>query len=67
MSIGETTSNQPETIGEDITEHEAVMKRLDHIDDQLHEIRRFIDDNRVHLDRFTKNPVLSYLKGRKDG
>ena len=43
------------------------MARLDHLDVQLHEIRRFIDDHRPFLDRFTRNPVLGYLKAGKRG
>ena len=66
MTPGETTCDQPET-GSDITAEERIMRRLDHIDDQLHEIRRFIDDHRPFLDRFTKNPVLGYLKAGKRG
>lgn len=63
MSSPETIGDNLETLGD----MERIERRLDHIDDQLHEIRRFIEDNRIHLERFTKNPVLNYLKAGKRG
>lgn len=65
MSIGETTSDDMETIGD--TAEERIMQRLDHIDDQLHEIRRFIDKYLPMLERFTGSRMLGWMGGRKDG
>jgi signal transduction histidine kinase len=47
-----------------------ILKATDHLDEQLHEVRQFIADNRPALERATKllhNPVSEYLAARKAG
>ena len=47
-----------------------LVKTTGHLDEQLHEVRQFIDVNRPALERATKllhNPVSEYLAARKAG
>ena len=47
---------------------ERMARQLDHLDEQLHEVRQFIDENRPALERATRllhNPVSEYLAARK--
>jgi hypothetical protein len=67
----ETLAETPGETGRPIPAGEfqrRVLKRLDHLDDQLHEIRQFIEENRGALERATRllhNPVSEYLKRTK--
>ena len=45
-----------------------MLKQLDHLDTQLHELRQFIDEHRPALDKAMQvldNPVSKYLAARK--
>lgn len=76
MTEAKTAGNQGETLS-DITEHQAVMKTLDHLDSQLHDLDRkmagileFIAEHRPALARglALMDPgakVRSMLPGRK--
>ena len=47
---------------------ERMARQLDHLDEQLHEVRQFIDQHRPALDKAMKlmdNPVAKYLEQRK--
>jgi fructose-specific component phosphotransferase system IIB-like protein len=47
-----------------------LVKTTGHLDEQLHEVRQFIDDNSEALARaqkFLHNPVTEYLATRKAG
>lgn len=65
------TSETRKTLIETATDRELmilILKGQDHLDDQLHEVRQFIDENRPALERATKlmhNPVSEYLAKRK--
>ena len=65
------TTETRETLIETATDRELlvmILKGQDHLDDQLHEIRQFIDENREALakaQKFLHNPVAKYLEDRK--
>ena len=69
-SFGVTTETR-ETLIETATDRELlvlILKGLDHVDEQLHEVRQLIDENRPALERATRlmhNPVSEYLAKRK--
>lgn len=50
MAAIKTDSNQPEILS-DAEFQRAVLARLDHLDEQLHEIRQFIDEHKPALAR----------------
>jgi signal transduction histidine kinase len=65
------TRETRETLIETATDRELLvllLKGQDHLDEQLHEVRQFIDENRPALERATRlmhNPVSEYLAARK--
>jgi hypothetical protein len=59
----------PETPAETIAGNQAdlIIRMICHLDEQLHEIRQFLDDARPLLaagQRFARNPVADYLAAR---
>lgn len=70
MTTLKTNGNAPETLSDiEILDTESIVRRLDHLDEQLHRITRFIDMWEPRLERYA-NPgaaIRAYLPGGKHG